>query len=187
MEAIERIKERRSIRKFRPEKVERETVRKIVEAASWAPSWKNTQSIRYYVFDDEALKADIARNHTLGFTYNTGTIEQAPQVVAVTAVKGKSGAVSEGEFTTSQKENWSLFDAGAACQTFCLAASEYGVGTVIMGIFDAGMVAELLHIPEKEQVVCLISMGYPDEEPKAPRRKGVEELLTFCEKTGGVG
>lgn len=182
MEAIELIKTRRSIRKFKPEKVSRDTVAKIVAAAAYAPSWKNTQTVRYYVFEDETVKTDIARNHTLGFTYNTGTLEHAPQVVAVTAVMGQSGAVQDGEFTTAQKENWSLFDAGAACQTFCLAAHEYGVGTVIMGIFDAGMVAKLLHIPENEQVVCLISMGYADEEPKAPRRKSVEELLTFCEK-----
>lgn len=181
MEVIDLIKTRRSIRKFKPEKVAEETIKKIVEAAAFAPSWKNTQAVRYYVFDDEAVKADIARNHTLGFTYNAGTIERAPQVVAVTAVKGKSGAVQDGEFTTAQKENWSLFDAGAACQTFCLAAHEYGVGTVIMGIFDAGMVAELLRIPESEEVICLISMGYPDEAPKVPRRKGTEELLTFCE------
>ena len=51
---------------------------------------------------------------------------------------------------------------------------------MIMGIFDAEKVAELLRIPENETVVALIPIGYPAEEPKAPRRKGVEELLSFC-------
>jgi nitroreductase len=74
-----------------------------------------------------------------------------------------------------------MFDAGVATQTFCLAAYEYGVGTVIMGIFDAEKVAELLHIPENEVVVALVPIGYPDESPVAPRRKSVEDLLTFCE------
>ena len=72
-----------------------------------------------------------------------------------------------------------MFDAGAAAQTFCLAAYEYGVGTVIMGIFDAEKVAELLHIPENEVVVTLVPIGYPDEAPTAPRRKSVEDLLSF--------
>ena len=72
-----------------------------------------------------------------------------------------------------------MFDAGIATQTFCLAAYEYGVGSVIMGIFDAEKVAELLNIPENEVVVALVSIGYPDEEPAAPKRKSVEELLTF--------
>lgn len=181
MEVIDAVLTRRSIRRFKEEKVPRETIEKIAAAAAYAPSWKNTQTVRYYVVEDDAVKTDIARNHTMGFAYNTGTIEHAPQIVAVTSVKGKSGAVEEGKFTTAQKENWALFDAGAACQTFCLAAHEYGVGTVIMGIFDAGTVGKLLHIPENEQVVCLISMGYPDEEPKAPKRKPVDELLHFCE------
>ena len=54
-------------------------------------------------------------------------------------------------------------------------AYDYGVGTVIMGIFDADKVAELLHIPENEVVTALIAFGYPDEEPAAPRRKAVSE------------
>ena len=78
-----------------------------------------------------------------------------------------------------------MFDTGIATQTLCLAAHEYGVGSVIMGIFDAEKVAELLHIPENEVVVALVSIGYPDEEPKAPRRKDVAELLTFHEEEDG--
>ena len=46
---------------------------------------------------------------------------------------------------------------------------------------DAEKVAELLNIPENEVVVALVPIGYPDEEPKAPKRKEVAELLTFHE------
>ncbi len=74
-----------------------------------------------------------------------------------------------------------MFDAGIATQTLCLAAHEHGVGTVIMGIFDAEKVAELLQIPENEVVVALVPIGYPDEEPNAPKRKAVDELLIFHE------
>ena len=179
MEALECITTRRSIRKFKEEKVSRETLEKIVAAAAYAPSWKNTQVVRYHVFDDPAVKKDIAENYTLGFSYNTGTISAAPQVVVVTAVKGRSGMNRDGSATTSKGESWYLFDAGVAAQTFCLAAHAYGVGSVIMGIFDAEKVAELLHIPENEQVVSLISIGYPDEDPKAPPRKDVATLLHF--------
>ena len=66
-----------------------------------------------------------------------------------------------------------------AAQTFCLAAWEYGVGSVIMGIFDAEKVAELLQLPEDEEAVALIAIGYPDETPNAPKRKTVEELVQF--------
>ena len=87
----------------------------------------------------------------------------------------------DGSATTNKGENWMLFDAGVAAQTFCLAAWEHGVGSVIMGIFDAEKVAELLHIPQDEIVVALISIGYPDERPDAPVRKPVSVLLDYVE------
>ena len=181
MNTLESIHGRRSVRKFKAEKVDRETIEKIVAAAAYAPSWKNTQVTRYHVFDNQEIKSTIANKYTLGFSYNTGTIEAAPQVVAITAVKGRSGFERDGTCTTNKGDAWLMFDAGVATQTFCLAAYEYGVGTVIMGIFDAEKVAELLHIPENEVVVALVPIGYPDESPVAPRRKSVEDLLTFCE------
>ena len=179
MNTLDAIRERRSIRKFKEEKVARETIEEIIASAAYAPSWKNTQVTRYHVFDDQALKSKIANEYTLGFSYNTGTIERAPQVVVITAIKGRSGVERDGSFTTAKGDSWLMFDAGIATQTFCLAAYEYGVGSVIMGIFDAEKVAELLNIPENEVVVALVSIGYPDEEPTAPKRKSVEELLTF--------
>ena len=179
MNTLDAIRERRSIRKFKVEKVARETIAKIIASAAYAPSWKNTQVTRYHVFDEQALKSKIANEYTLGFSYNTETIERAPQVVAITAIKGRSGVERDGSFTTAKGDSWLMFDAGIATQTFCLAAYEYGVGSVIMGIFDAEKVAELLNIPENEVVVALVSIGYPDEEPAAPKRKSVEELLTF--------
>ena len=181
MNTLETIKSRRSIRKFKDTKVPHEVIENIIASAAFAPSWKNTQVTRYHVFEDQAIKTTIAREHTLGFSYNTGTIEQAPQVIAITAVKGRSGVEKDGSFTTNKGDSWLMFDAGIATQTLCLAAHEYGVGTVIMGIFDAEKVAELLHIPENEVVVALVPIGYPDEAPNAPKRKAVEELVTFHE------
>ena len=181
MELKDCILTRRSVRKFLDKPVEHDVLEQVIATAAYAPSWKNTQVTRYHVFDNQEIKSTIANKYTLGFSYNTGTIEAAPQVVAITAVKGRSGIERDGTCTTNKGDAWLMFDAGVATQTFCLAAYEYGVGTVIMGVFDAEKVAELLHIPENEVVVALVPIGYPDESPVAPRRKSVEDLLTFCE------
>ena len=61
------------------------------------------------------------------------------------------------------------------------AAHDKGVGTVIMGIFDENKVSEVIPVPEGQKVAALIAMGYPDEEPKAPRRKTVEDLVTYID------
>ena len=72
-----------------------------------------------------------------------------------------------------------LRDAGIASQSFCLAAYEQGLGSVILGIFDDAKVASILEIPENQEVAALIAVGYPDEAPTAPKRKPVEDLLSF--------
>jgi len=46
VDAIAMIKERRSVRKYRNEKVDRKTMETIVEISRWAPSWANTQIAR---------------------------------------------------------------------------------------------------------------------------------------------
>ena len=181
MNTLEAIRGRRSVRKFKDKKVDRATIEDIVADAAFAPSWKNTQCARYHIVEDAAIRKTIAEEHTLGFAYNTGTITAAPQVVVLTAVKGRSGMERDGSASTSKGESWLMFDAGVAAQTFCLAAHERGVGSVIMGIFDPDKVAALLHLPENETVVCLIPIGYPDETPVTPRRKAVRELLHFCD------
>ena len=72
-----------------------------------------------------------------------------------------------------------MFDAGVACQSFCLAAKEYGLGTVIMGIFDEAGISEYLEIPDDQELAALIALGYPDIVPEAPVRKTTDVLLQF--------
>ena len=72
-----------------------------------------------------------------------------------------------------------MFDAGAASEAFCLAAYEAGLGTVIMGIFDEEKIVGLLDIPDDRELIALIPVGYSDEEPAAPRRKPVSDLLSY--------
>ena len=48
-----------------------------------------------------------------------------------------------------------------------------------MGLFDEEDAARLLEIPEERELVALIPIGYPAESPVAPRRKTVEELLSY--------
>lgn len=72
-----------------------------------------------------------------------------------------------------------MYDAGISAQTFCLAAHEYGVGTVIMGMFDESKIREIVDIPDGESVTAIIGMGYPEEEKTAPKHKDVDEVLRF--------
>ena len=179
MEALECIKTRRSVRRFEDRLVERETIQKIVDTAIWAPSWKNTQTPRYTVVDNRAIIDDIAENGCSGFAFNTKTLKQTPVLVVVSYVKGICGFEKDGSYSTDKKDGWQMFDAGVAAQTFALAAHAQGVGTVMMGIYDAPYIQKKLGIPQNEEVAVLLAVGYEKFTPEAPTRKTAEEVLRF--------
>ena len=178
MTVQECIKGRRSIRKFKPDKIEHELLSEIIETASFAPSWKNTQITRYIAVEGE-LKDKIAAEGTSPFPNNGTIIANAPMLIAVTVIKNRCGYERDGSFTTPRKDTWQMYDAGIASQTFCLAAYDKGVGSVILGIFDQAKIESLLQIPEDRELVALIPIGYPEEAPIAPKRTPVEDLLSF--------
>lgn len=180
MDAITMIKERRSVRKYRNETVDRKTMEEIVDIARWAPSWANTQIARYTLVDDAETIAKLAAEGVKGFSYNTNTLTNAHGVCVLSFVKGKSGRLEKyGDFDSSNAHLWEAFDSGIACQTFCLAAHEKGVGTCIFGVIDNEAISKSVNLPEEETVAALIVYGYPDEEPKAPPRKEVAEISRF--------
>lgn len=178
MDAITCIKSRRSIRKFTTQEVSQETIEDLVLTASYAPSWKNTQTTRYIAITDPGIKARISKE-CCG-EHNQGIIDGAPLLVATTIVDKRSGFERDGSFTTIREDNWQAFDNGIATQTFCLAATEKGLGTVIMGMYDIEKAEEILQVPEGQLLMALIAVGYPDEEPAVPKKKTVEDLLKFC-------
>ncbi|MBO5094855.1 MAG: nitroreductase family protein [Lachnospiraceae bacterium] len=180
MTAKECIKGRRSIRKFKDTKIDHQLLEDIIETASYAPSWKHTQIVRYVAIEG-ALKDKIGGECTPMFPNNGVIIQNAPMLIAVTVIKNRCGYERDGSFTTPRGDTWQMYDAGVASEAFCLAAYEQGIGSVIMGIFDGDAVSSLLEIPEDRELVALIPIGYPDEEPAAPRRKPVSDLLSYKE------
>ena len=108
MTAQECIKERRSIRRFKPDKIAHELLSGIIETASYAPSWKNTQITRYIAVEG-ALKDQIAQEGTAPFPNNGKIIENAPMLIAVTVIKNRCGYERDGSFTTPRKDTWQMF------------------------------------------------------------------------------
>ena len=180
MEAIKMIKERRSIRNYKDEVVPKELMAEIIEITRWAPSWTNSQTPRFTLVTDPTVIEKFAVDGVKGFIYNAGTLKNAKNVAVLSFVEGKSGRADKYEIVTDDNPSrWEYFDAGIACQTFCLAAHAKGVGTCIFGIIDETVIAEAINLPEGEKVAALIVYGYPDQEAKPPRRKEVEEIVRF--------
>lgn len=179
MTAKECIIGRRSIRSFTEQPVSHELLEQIVETASYAPSWKNTQITRYIAVEGE-MKEKLAACTTI-WAGNGNIMNNAPMVIAVTVITGRSGFERDGSFSTGKGDGWQMYDAGVASEAFCLAAYEQGLGTVIMGLYDEADATKLLELPNNQELVALIAIGYPAQAPEAPKRKPVTDLLSYKE------
>ena len=177
MNTTECIRTRRSIRKFKAAPVDHSLLESLISDTSYSPSWKNSQITRFIAIEDSSILDSIVQDYTPSF--NSDIIKQVPVLLAVTFVKGRSGFERDGSFSTKKGDRWQMFDVGVASQTLCLAAHEAGLGTVIMGIWDEDGITDLLHIPEDQELAALIAIGYPDIDPDAPKRKSVDDLLTY--------
>lgn len=179
MEFLDCVKGRRSVRRLADEPIEHDVFERIVEAASFSPSWKNSQIVRYLVIEDKETIEKIANDCVMGFAFNAKTMLNAAALILVTYVTGRSGFERDGSYSTSKGDGWEMFDAGIATQTLSLAAHAEGLGSVIMGIFDEEAIAEVVGIPEGQKLATIVAAGYPNEVPSMPKRKGVEDLLSY--------
>jgi len=179
MEAIGMIKGRRSIRKYKDEVVDRALMEEIIDITRYAPSWTNSQTPRWTLVDNAEIIGKFAAEAVRGFTYNIDTLKNAKGVAVLSFVEGKSGRLEKYGIEGGNPQKWEAFDGGIACQTFCLTAHAKGLGTCIFGVVEEDKIAELINLPEGETVAALIVYGYPDEEPKVPRRKEVDDILRF--------
>ncbi len=179
MDFLSCVSSRRSIRKFKPDPIGHDVINRIIEAVSFSPSWKNTQTARYTFVESEALKSELADRCTVSFPNNGRIIKGAPAVIVLSSIRNRSGYDRDGSFTTSKGAGWEMFDAGIAAQTLCLAACNEGLGTVIMGIFDENEVASVIGLDSSRSVSALIAIGYPDEQPVMPKRKDTSDLIKY--------
>ena len=171
------VRARRSVRKYKPDPIPGEVLERVISEASYSPSWKNSQTVRYVLVENPALKEEIAASCMAGFPPNAANVRSAPAVILVTTITGRAGYERDGSPTTSKGSHWESFDAGIATQTLCLAAEAEGLGTLIMGIYDEARTIEAASIPEGQSVAAIVAIGYADEAPPMPKRKTVEDLL----------
>ena len=175
MELHKAIYDRRSVRKFKDEPIDEALVEKLVDAARWAPSWANTQCVRYVVVRNPATKAKLADILSPNNPARAA-VTQAPVVVVFVAKLGVSGC-KKGQPVDDKA--WHMFDTGMAMQNFCLAAHAEGLGTVVCGFFDYKAAGETLGVSADYQVVAFTPLGRPDGEANAPPREEIDDLVHY--------
>ena len=177
MEFSKLLEQRRSIRAYAEGiEIPREDIEQMIYAAQQAPSWKNSQTGRYYV----VLSKDMAE--TLRLTclpdFNRDRTEHAAYIVT-TFKRGFVGFTSDGKPTDSLGDGWGAYDLGLQNENLLLKARELGYDTLIMGLRDEARIREMLYIPEDEIMVAVIAIGKRVSDPIKPARKPVDEIVKF--------
>jgi F420 biosynthesis protein FbiB-like protein len=191
------IKSRRSIRRYQDEPVSQETLLRLLEAATWAPSAHNRQPWRFAILREWADKdrlaramgsrlradrtadgddpADIERDVARSYARLTG----APVLVIVCI------SMLDMDVYPDQKRSyyeWTMAtqSAAMAAQNLLLLAHAEGLAAcwVCAPLFVSALVRETLGLPEDWQPQGLITLGYAAER-REKQRAPIEARIKF--------
>ena len=158
MQTLEAIYTRRSIREYTDAKVPDEIIIEIIKAAMYAPSARNYQPWHFVVITDREILHKIPTVHPYA-----EMLYKAPLAVLVC-----------GDLVLENNEKYIAVDCSAATQNLLLAAHDFGLGAVWLGLYPrtdrmAGL-SKILKLPENIIPVSLVSVGYPAEDKPEENR-----------------
>jgi len=177
MEILGHLKERRTVRTFKPDPIPQQILDAMFEAAMWAPSHANAQPWDFVIVgrqtrarllevfrvkaDELLADPDLPPPKRAGIMSLRENFGGAPFMVAV---------VSRLPADDLQRIENPL-SAAAAVQNLCLAAWGAGIGAVWLSVGASPPARTILGIKDGESVVALLALGYPAEVPPAPPRE----------------
>lgn len=158
MDIFTALNERRSIRKYKNEVIDKQELIKILGGAMYAPSAANKQPWHFLVIDDVLLLDRIREIHPYA-----SMLKSAPLAIVVC-----------GDTRLQYGPGYWAVDCAAATQNLLLAAHGMGIGSCWLGLHPVEdrkkALSALLKLPEHILPFSLISLGKPAEEKPRPER-----------------
>lgn len=171
------VKSRHSCRKYANRPLEREKVEACLEIARLAPSACNSQPWYFAVATGDAARGVGATTQQYGVN---AFADQPPVFVTVWEDRAKLLPQLTSDFDS---QHYAAGDVGICVAYLALAATDMGLGTCVMGIFDEEKIRALLGVPAEKKLRYVVAMGYPDESNRVPdkARKPLSEICSFSE------
>ena len=148
----------------------------MIRAAQEAPSWKNSQTGRYYCLTSEEM---TSRFRSTCLPEGNALKTQNAALIVTTFVRDRSGFQKDGSPDNEIGNGWGCYDLGLQNANLLLKAQDMGYGTLVIGLRDADSIRSLLSIPEEEIITAVIAVGIPAEEPARPKRKETSDIVKF--------
>lgn len=167
--AIETLMTRTSIRSFTDRPVSADTIEMLLRAGMAAPTAVNKQPWHFVVINDRAKLDELGGNGRQSQMWQESTLAIAVCGNMEKALEGPAQAF------------W-IQDCSAATENILLAAHALGLGAVWTGCYPMeermANVRQVLNLPEHIVPLCVIVMGYPNEQPE-PKDKWKPENVTY--------
>ena len=164
MDFAQIIRERYSVRAYRPDPIEPQKLERVLEAGLLAPSAANRQPLRFIVADMSERREEMAG------VYNRDWFLQAPLLLVVCGVPEEAWVRGDG-FNSVQ------VDAAIAMDHMILAATEEGLGTCWISSFDIQAARKAFNLPADVEPIVMTPLGYADDQPMKKVRKPKEALF----------
>jgi nitroreductase len=198
MEVTEAIKTRRSVRRYKSDPVPKEVIIALIKAASLAPSATNRQPWEFLVVHRSYLDRleQVLREAFTERMANVdeNTMRQAIKDLPIPVAEDKDKIKGLAHFyrtlggapvaivvhVPKEEDSWtwknSISDAAAAIENLLLAAWDQGLGTCwLTGPLKARAhaIASVLGVHEDREIVALVALGYPDQQPPMPPKQDI--------------
>lgn len=169
MDFMDVVKKRFACKKFKDNQITKEQLDMILEAGRLAPTAKNNQEQHIYVVQS---KEGLAKIDSL-----TPCRYNSPTVLIVAFDKTNT-------FTyPGQKYDSGIEDASIVATHMLLASKNVGVDSCWINYFDPDKVKETFVLPENEEVLTCIDLGYATDEtkpgPTHDSRKPIEDTVSY--------
>jgi nitroreductase len=161
------LRQRRSIRRYRPDPVPGDMVKQLLEAGRWAPSAGNRQPWHFIVVRDEAIRLEVAR-HSAYYFIRWAHVSEAPLLIVL------CGDTRGGPYQSFLHE-----DVGLAGSQIMLQAEALGLGTCWIGGLDREAIGAILKMPAHLEIIGLLTVGFPAEEPEPPARNALARMAHY--------
>lgn len=193
---------RRDVRRFRPDPVDPQIVRRVLTAAHMAPSVGHSQPWRFIMVADPATRERAARMADEQRLRQASQLEpdaarrlldlqlegirEAPLGVVVACDRRTAATGVLGRATFPDADVWSC---ACAIQNLWLAARAEGLGVGWVTLFEQQDLEQLIDAPEGVITLGWLCLGWPDERPPAPgleragwsRRQPLDDVV-FAER-----
>ena len=192
---FEAIYTQRAIRYFKPDPVPDEMIRRLIEAATKAPSGADRQPWKFLVIKDSETKRGIAEYYRRTFEEVYGSTATSPRPISKRMMESGShiaqhihevpvmilACVEHDGSPSSMDRGASIFPA---VQNLLLAARGLGLGALITNNHKhyEDEVKQLLGIPDNVETAALIPIGYlADGASYGPTRRRPVDEVTYWE------